>query len=355
VRLYGYNYDELTAWADTLRNRLLQYRRINEVTVGSDFQNWRDDYSEFTFDLNKERLAVAGFLPHELYTSLSSRFTRRRHAGSIVLENERENIMLSSRQSRDDDIWALRNVGHTIGGRMYRVGELADIAIEQMPQTIVKINQEYRLVLQYNFIGAAAQNERILNRETAALNDILPMGYRAVIHRIEWGWGQENQRQYLFLGLLIIIIFFTTSILFNSVKQPFAVIFVIPVSFIGVFITFYLFSLNFDKGGYASFILLSALTVNASIYILNEYNRLRKLRPNLSPLRAYIKAWNAKIIPIFLTVTSTMLGFTPFIVGVREAFWFPLAAGTIGGLLMSVIGIFVFLPLMTMKKRDVKN
>ena len=182
------------------------------------------------------------------------------------------------------------------------------------------------------------------------------MGYRAIVDgQRRWGWGQQNRQQYWLLGLLIIIIFFTTSILFNSIKQPFAVIFVIPVSFIGVFLTFYLFSLNFDIGGYASFILLSALTVNASIYILNEYNRLRKSRPRLSPLRTYLKAWNAKIIPIFLTVVSTMLGFIPFMVGIREAFWFPLAVGTVGGLAMSVVGIFVFLPLMTVRRKELRK
>ncbi len=59
----------------------------------------------------------------------------------------------------------------------------------------------------------------------------------------------------------------------------------------------------------------------------------------------YIKAWNAKIVPIFLTITSTILGFIPFMVGFdKEAFWFPLAAGTIGGLVMSLIGIFFLLP-----------
>ena len=71
----------------------------------------------------------------------------------------------------------------------------------------------------------------------------------------------------------------------------------------------------------------------------------------MHPYKAYLKAWNAKITPIFLTVVSTILGFIPFMVGTdKEAFWFPLAAGTIGGLIMSVIGIFLYLPLFTLKK-----
>lgn len=66
-----------------------------------------------------------------------------------------------------------------------------------------------------------------------------------------------------------------TSILFNSLKQPLAIIFVIPVSYIGVFLTFYCFKLNFDQGGFVSFVLLCGITMNSSIYILNEYNAVR--------------------------------------------------------------------------------
>ena len=45
-----------------------------------------------------------------------------------------------------------------------------------------------------------------------------------------------------------------------------------------------------------------------------------------------------------LTILSTILGFVPFIIGTKEAFWYPLAIGTIGGLLMSLVGIYFFLP-----------
>ena len=76
----------------------------------------------------------------------------------------------------------------------------------------------------------------------------------------------------------------------------------------------------------------------------------------MSPYKAYLKAWNAKITPIFLTVVSTILGFIPFMLGPdKEAFWFPLAAGTIGGLAMSILGIFLYLPLFTLKNNPNLN
>ena len=179
------------------------------------------------------------------------------------------------------------------------------------------------------------------------------MGYLAKSDNQIWSWGEKDKKQYLLLALIIVIIFFTTSILFNSLRQPLAVIFVIPISYIGVFLTFYLFKLNFDQGGFASFVLLCGITVNASIYILNEYNSIRAAHPLMPQLRVYLKAWGSKIIPIFLTVVSTILGFIPFMLGAdKEGFWFPLAAGTIGGLAMSIIGIFFFLPVFSLSRRN---
>ena len=71
-------------------------------------------------------------------------------------------------------------------------------------------------------------------------------------------------------------------------------------------------------------------------------------------LTVYMKAWNAKVIPIFLTVVSTILGFVPFMIGSeKEAFWFPLAAGTIGGLVMSLVGILVYLPVFSLSRKEV--
>jgi multidrug efflux pump subunit AcrB len=160
-------------------------------------------------------------------------------------------------------------------------------------------------------------------------------------------WSQQDKNQYWLLLLIAVMIFFICAVLFESLLQPFAVILTIPISYIGIFLTFYLFGLNFDQGGFAALVLLSGITVNAAIYILNDFNILRKQNSgrNLTDMRLYFKAFNYKIIPILLTIVSTVLGFVPFLIGVKQPFWFTLSAGTIGGLFFSLIGIVFYLPM----------
>ena len=355
IKMYGYNYDELYAWAEKLKEVLLSHRRIKEVFIKSEFSWWKDDYQEFYFNLNKERMAQEGINAQHLFSAIQPIFGKNMQVGSVVPESGTESIRLSSRQSHDYDVWAMQFFPYGVdGGKHYKLSELATVEKGQMPQQIAKENQQYRLCLQYEYIGSYEQGNKIQKRDLEEFNKLLPMGYTAESDSQSWSWGKKDNKQYLLLLVVIAIIFFTTSILFNSLKQPLAIIFVIPVSYIGVFLTFYWFRLNFDQGGFASFVLLCGITVNASIYILNEYNSIRSRFPRLSMLRAYTKAWNAKILPIFLTVVSTILGFIPFMVGTdKEAFWFPLAAGTIGGLVMSIIGIFFFLPVFSLKRKEV--
>ena len=353
VKMYGYNYDELAYWGEKLKEKLLGHRRIKEVTINSEFSWWKDDYSEFFLDLDKHRLAKENITGMQLFTALRPVFGRDISCGTIVYDNQPEVLRLTSHQSSEYDVWSLANIPFQINGKNYKLADFATVEKGASPQKVAKEDQQYRLCLQYEYIGSGEQGRKLLKKDLEEFNAGLPMGYVAEDEQQSWSWGKKDNKQYALLLIVISIIFFTTSILFNSLKQPLAIIFVIPISYIGVFLTFYLFGLNFDQGGFASFVLLCGITVNASIYILNEYNAVRRRFPKLVPVRAFVRAWNAKIVPIFLTVVSTILGFIPFMVGTgKEAFWFPLAAGTIGGLAMSIVGIFIFLPIFTLKKQS---
>ena len=350
IKMYGYNYDDLREWADSLKARLLEHRRIKEVTVNSEFSWWKDDYQEFVLNLNKEKLAEANVSTLSLYHSLQPVFGRNMTAGAVSTSEGSEYIKMTSRQSSDRDVWGLQNIPFKVDSTLYKLSDFATVTKENASPNIVKENQQYRLCLQYEYIGAYEQGKKILTKDLESFAKVLPIGYSAQSDDDRYSWNEKEKGQYWLLGIVIIIIFFTTAVLFNSLKQPFAILCVIPTAFIGIFLTFYLFDLNFDQGGFAAMVLLCGITVNACIYILNEYNSIRKNK-RTPDTWAYMKAFNRKINPIFLTISSTVLGFVPFLIGTdKEAFWFPLAAGTIGGLLMSVAGIFLLLPVFTLKK-----
>jgi multidrug efflux pump subunit AcrB len=346
LKLLGYNYDELQTLSEIIRDSLLNNRRIKDVTIDSQFSWYKTDYSEFVFDLNHEKLSQTRILPVQLYQSFSPLFGKNISAGEWIYNGQTGYIRMYSKQSKEFDVWNMKNYQSKIDEQEYKFVDIANIEQWQAPREIAKENQQYLLCVQYEYIGAYQLAEKVMQKHVDLFNDNAPLGYKAVKESYQYWWGDSASKQYGLLFLIILIIFFMSSILFNSLTQPLIILFIIPVSYIGLFLTFYLFKLSFDQGGFAAFILLTGISVNANIYVLNEYNNIRKKCPLIKPLKAYIKAWNAKVLPIFLTIFSSVLGFIPFMTGqYREAFWFPLAAGTVGGLIMSFITLFLFLPL----------
>ena len=162
----------------------------------------------------------------------------------------------------------------------------------------------------------------------------MPIGYTIESVGSRYRWGQDGNDYYWLLGLIILIMYFIGSILFDSLRLPLVVIAILPFAFIGLFLTFYAFSLNFDQGGFAAMVLLCGITVNSSIYIVCEYQHRRRLGQRKG-WHTYLRSFSVKIVPICLTVMSTVLGFMPFLIHADdESFWFSMAAGTIGGLIM---------------------
>ena len=165
------------------------------------------------------------------------------------------------------------------GGKHYKLSELATVEKGQMPQQIAKENQQYRLCLQYEYIGSYEQGNKIQKRDLEEFNKLLPMGYTAESDSQSWSWGKKDNKQYLLLLVVIAIIFFTTSILFNSLETAFGYY----LCYSGILYRsvpyILLVPLEFRPGGFASFVLLCGITVNASIYILNEYNSIRSRFP----------------------------------------------------------------------------
>lgn len=95
VKLYGYNYDELSYWTEQLKEKLLLHRRIKEVTVNSEFSWWKDDYSEFYLDLDRLRMAKEHITATQLFAALRPVFGRDIYCGNVLFDSQTEQLKLS--------------------------------------------------------------------------------------------------------------------------------------------------------------------------------------------------------------------------------------------------------------------
>lgn len=176
VKLYGYNYDELSYWTEQLKEKLLLHRRIKEVTVNSEFSWWKDDYSEFYLDLDRLRMAKEHITATQLFAALRPVFGRDIYCGNVLFDSQTEQLKLSSVQGQRYDVWGLVNIPFFIDGRSYKLADFATVRKGQSPQKVAKENQQYRLCLQYEYIGSSEQGKKLLKKDLEEFNKILPMG-----------------------------------------------------------------------------------------------------------------------------------------------------------------------------------
>jgi multidrug efflux pump subunit AcrB len=344
IHMEGYNYEQLYRYAQLLRKDLLENPRIKEVEIkGND--SWQSEIlQEFSLDFDMERLALHDVSQADFYRFLKDK-AYRSNLPPVYQDMEAQNVYLSSDSYGDFSKWEFNHEPALIGDKMLKLEQFGTIKKTKTGNDIHKENQQYKLVVAYDFIGPHQLSTRVRERHVKEMNEFMPVGYQ-VRDSSFGGWNRKDKKQYYLIGLIILIIYFICAILLESLLQPLAIIAMIPISFIGLFLTFYLFELNFDQGGFAAFILLCGLSVNANLFIINDFNNYRKRKGKEFKMRAYLKAYNHKIMPVILTIVSTVIGLLPFIWGgQQEVFWFAFAAGSIGGLLFSIVAIPVYLPL----------
>jgi len=77
------------------------------------------------------------------------------------------------------------------------------------------------------------------------------LGFRADSPSHNFGRKEKQQQAWLIL-LVVAIIYTMCTILFESLRKPLVIILMIPISFIGVFLSFGWSDFIFDQGGFAA-------------------------------------------------------------------------------------------------------
>ncbi len=352
IQLYGYNLETLKSYAQKVKGYLLEIQRVdaNSIFINGKATTGGNIHRQYYLNLNNDQMERTNINRGAVLNNLRNMSKQQDWLMTIYDNNQPQYVYLCPDNATIPDFWDFKNNSLKISDdRITRLQDLGSFKKEREQDLINKENMEYTMVVEFNFVGSIGQKEYLIGQVEKRIQQDLPVGYRIKLQSYSGGkwWEDKKDTTQVWLLLLIAaIIFFICAIVFESLIQPLIVLLMIPLSFIGVFMTFYWFDLSFDQGGYASLLLLSGLTVNSALYILNALNNTRLRFPNLSPIRAYLKGFNHEITPVILTLLSTMLGLVPFLSGgKKEAFWFSLAAGTIGGLIFSMLIILFILPL----------
>jgi HAE1 family hydrophobic/amphiphilic exporter-1 len=168
------------------------------------------------------------------------------------------------------------------------------------------------------------------------------------------GFGNEVEEQarsfrelQLVLILAILLVYTVMASQYESLKDPFIIMFSIPLAAIGVVGALLLTSTPFSMQAYIGVIMLAGIVVSNAILLVDYANTLRH-RDGMDVRQAIETAGRHRLRPILMTSVCTMLGLVPMSLGIGEGseLQVPLARVVIGGLLTSTMITLVFVPAM---------
>jgi HAE1 family hydrophobic/amphiphilic exporter-1 len=209
---------------------------------------------------------------------------------------------------------------------------------------IERVNQERMIDVSANLSGRNLS--AAIADIQARINQVqMPIGYGFEITG-DYKEQQESFRE-LFIGIVLalVLVYMVMASQFESVRDPFIVMFSVPFAIIGVALMLFLTKTTFNIQSYIGLIMLGGIVVNNAILLVDTTNRLRRI-DGLALREAIATAGRQRLRPILMTALSTILGLVPMAIGAGEGgeTQAPLARAVVGGLLSSTLITLILIP-----------
>jgi HAE1 family hydrophobic/amphiphilic exporter-1 len=231
----------------------------------------------------------------------------------------------------------------TAQGQVVEAKNLMTVRNQAGPTEIQRKNQE-------RIIRVTAEPQTTLSDALGAINARL--SEVTVPNDFRVGFGAEAEEQarafsqlQLMLILAIILVYAVMASQYESLRDPFIIMFSVPLGAIGVVLALKLTGTTFSLQAYIGVIMLAGIVVSNAILLVDYTNILRR-RDHIPLREAVATAGRTRLRPILMTSLATMLGLVPMAMGLGEGaeLQAPLARVVIGGLLASTMITLVFVP-----------
>jgi HAE1 family hydrophobic/amphiphilic exporter-1 len=228
-------------------------------------------------------------------------------------------------------------------GQVLQAKNLLDVRTQKGPVQIERRNQE-------RITRVSAEIEVPLSEAVKAVQARIPG--MAIPRDFSVGFGTEVEEQakafQQLLMTLILALILTYAVMasqYESLRDPFIIMFSVPLAAIGVVGILLLTGTTFSLQAYIGVIMLAGIVISNAILLVDYTNVLRR-RDGL-PLREAVElAGRTRLRPILMTTLTTVLGLVPMSLAIGEGseIQAPLARVVIGGLLTSTLVTLVFVP-----------
>ena len=338
LEIRGHDLDDARRIAQDVRVMMESTPGIADVNIGRE-----EGRPELSVRVDRPKAALLGLTVSGVATTIQTNV-----AGTTAAQfRERGNEYPIVVQLRQADRQEVGDVGDVLlstqNGQVVPAKNVLAVTRDAGPVQIQRKNME-------RITNVNAEIEVPLSDAVKAVQDRL--GQIRVPPDFAVGFGPELEEQaksfrqlQLVLILAVLLVYAVMASQYESLRDPFIIMFSVPVAAIGVVGSLILTGTSFSLQAYIGIIMLAGIVVSNAILLVDYINTLR--RRDGMPLREAVEVGGrTRLRPVLMTSIATMLGLVPMAIGIGEGgeLQAPLARVVIGGLLTSTMVTLVLVP-----------
>jgi HAE1 family hydrophobic/amphiphilic exporter-1 len=322
VKVYSDDLDQLVTEGERIREAIEGIEGVRDVTTSMD-----DMMPELSFRPDYNAMVLHGLSPSFIASEMSTGL-RGTNAGVLREGGEEYNILVRYpdflKDSRED-LDYLPVAGMPAAG-------LGTFNERMVSTSIQRTNQQRSITINCDVAGrslgqVSADVRRVVER--ANINNL----------RIEYGGEMKDQQEtFLYLGIAIVVaallVYMVMASQFESLLEPFIIIFTVPMAIIGVVIGLLITGIPLSVMSLIGMLMLAGIVVNNGIVLVDYANQL--LRKGATTIEeAVTEAARVRMRPILMTALTTILAMLPLALGIGEGAesWAPMAVTVIFGMI----------------------
>src|SRR5215216_4270601 len=346
IKLFGPDLATLRGKAGEIRSAMAQVPGIVDLLVEPQV-----GVPQVQVNMNRQAAAAVGLRAEDLAETVDTAFNG--HVASQVLEEQRTYDVLvrfddSARQS-------VESIGRTLidtpAGAKVPIGQVAEVRVDQGPNTINRENVQRRIIVQANVadrdLGSVIEDVRTAIGQKVRL----PQGYF-----VQYGGQFEAQekasRQILLFSIVAIAgIFLLLYIALKSVRSAFLVMANLPLALIGGVVMVFLSGGTLSIASLVGFITLFGIATRNGIMLISHYSHLMT-EESVAFRDAIVQGSMERLSPILMTALVTGVGLIPLALGVGQPgkeIQQPMAIVILGGIFTSTFLNMIVIPALYLK------
>ncbi len=323
------------------------YTAVHSTAGATDVQISREDnLPELRVQIDREKAGTLGVNVADISNTINTCIN-----GSVAslftdpVSGNQYNILVRLSEADRTNIDDIRNLlVPSSSGQQIKLGNIARVEKASSPVQIDRKYQQRIVDVTANVtgrdLGSVASD---INAKLAGIP--IPPGFE-----VKQTGNVEQQRQTfhdlaLAFGLAIILVYVVMASQFQSLMDPFIIMFTVPLGIIGVFWMLALTGTTLSVTSFQGVIVMVGIVVSNGILLVDYTNRMRMRGIELH--EAVMRASRTRLKPILMTSLATILGLIPMAAGIGgESTQAPLAIAVIGGLTVSTGLTLFFIPVL---------